>query len=104
MRHIFLSENGENRVISAIKILLIRVRLHLNQDSSLQIPIAFAGVIQELIACRKNDGRVVAILDVETCACAPEHLIVLTEQVSKITCCNRQHGSPYREANPKASR
>ena len=64
-------------------------KLHLNQNASLQIPIAFAGVIQELVARRKDNRRVVAILDVEPCACTPEHLIVLAKQIAKITCSNR---------------
>ena len=78
-------------------------KLHLNKNAGLQVPVAFAGVVQELIACRKNDGRVVAILNVESATCTPKHLVVLAEQVAKITCSNRQNGSPNGQAHPKAT-
>lgn len=58
-------------------------------------------VMQVLVARHKQNGGVVPVLDVETAARTPEHLVVLAYDVADIARSDREHLAPDGEAHPK---
>ena len=91
-------------IIIGKKQFLFKTNLHLDENTDLQVPVAFAGVVQELVTGRNDNRCAIAIFDVESAASSPEHLIILAEHVAEIACSDRQYGTPNREAHPEASR
>lgn len=60
-------------------------------------------VVQVLVACHKQDGGVVPVLDIEATTRTPEHLVVLANDVADIARSDREHLAPDGEAHPQCT-
>ena len=61
-------------------------------------------MVEKLVTAHEHNRRIVAILDIETAASSPEHLVVRTEQVSPIARGHGECAAANRQANPDAAR
>ena len=73
------------------------------EDTGMEINIPMPDVVEELISGHYQDRRKVSVLDIQTTACTPKHLMAAAYHVAEIARSNGEHLPPDGEAHPQAS-
>ena len=78
--------------------------LDFHKDARMEIDVPMPDMVEELVPGHHQDGRKVTVLDIDSAARAPEHLVTLANHVPDIAGRDREHLPPDGEAHPQAAR
>ena len=78
--------------------------LNFYENSRVEIDVPMPDMVEELVPGHHQDGRKVTVLDIDSAARAPEHLVTLANHVPDIAGRDREHLPPDGEAHPQAAR